>query len=198
MTFWLALVFGLLAHLTPLSAAEEGDGERSEREATALFRAVLWSDAAMTGPCALSDEWLHYAVPENVAKKYLELKIHADLIPSEHPIPRQILDPEGERKDVLCNDSEIKRRRIAQTETLRNDEQKGKIKTTSVQLSLPVLSDDLGRAIFVYVYETHKLCKIKNFDKIIDELYIYGVAIIYDKANNSWKPVGREELFFAE
>ena len=50
MTFWIALVFSLLAHLGPLSAAEEADGERSEREATALFRSVLWSDAAMTGP----------------------------------------------------------------------------------------------------------------------------------------------------
>ena len=156
MTFWIALVFSLLAHLTPLSAAEEGDGERSEREATALFRSVLWSDAAMTGPCALSDEWLHYAVPESVAKKYLGLTIHADLIPSEHPILRQILDPEGERKDVLCSASEIERRSIPQIEKMKSDDQNQEIKTTSVQLSFPVFSDDFDHAIVLHVHDTQK------------------------------------------
>ena len=75
-TLWL----GLLAAAEPRDVVAAEPPDRPTLEAIALFRSVVKHKPGELGSCALTDRWNHYAVPKELARRHLGMKLHAELV----------------------------------------------------------------------------------------------------------------------
>jgi|SRR5450756_311882 hypothetical protein len=72
--------------------AEDESDVRINTEAKLLFKAVL-TDEPPSQSCQLDSTWDNYPIPESVARKYLGLRLHAELSsPHSETIPYEILN----------------------------------------------------------------------------------------------------------
>ena len=75
--------------------------KRSASEATTLYAEVLEHMKLPVERCVLNGEWYTEVVPEEIARKYLGLKLHADLVGSYNAArPTEVIDQKKKMQKV--------------------------------------------------------------------------------------------------
>jgi hypothetical protein len=116
-TLWL----GLLATFGPHDAVAAERPDRLTREAVALFRSVVKQHKPREfGSCTLTDRWNDYPVPEEVARRHLGMKLHAELVSPSRTTPAEVIDPEGAIRQAFCSNSEAAKQTEALVEGFRS------------------------------------------------------------------------------
>jgi hypothetical protein len=83
--------------------------ERMILEATALFAKVLEHDKPPEEPCSIDSKWYTEPVSEDIARKYLGLKQHANLLGSHYgSTPAEVMDPGKKTQRSFCTWEERK------------------------------------------------------------------------------------------
>jgi len=177
------------------AAAAEGPDEQAAREAKELFRVALASgpnssESFSPQHCELSTTWYRESVPEFVARKYLHLRIHSDLLGREQKNPQDILDPERRFGEAFCSPE------VAESyvdETLRKSESSADtICFRHYSFAFPVFDAGYHQAIFVFA--DSRTCHRDQSAVGGIRGYGHSIAFIFAKEKGVWKPVAEEIL----
>jgi hypothetical protein len=200
-TLWL----GLLAASGPPDTVSAEPPDRLTLEAIALFRSVVERKRDELEPCALDDRWHEYAIPEEVARRHLGMKLHANLAsPFTMTKPADVIDPEGKIRQVFCGEAEAERRKNAQVEDFRNGVlriEKGphdlnpRLTVAIRDYSFPVFDLGYRRAVIVTTYTSQQWVKVSDGEVQSLGIFGAGVAMVYAKHGRLWQRVALESLF---
>ena len=184
-----AVYFGLLG----VAKAEDKAGVRLNAEAKLLFKAVL-ADGLPAQPCQLDSTWDNYPIPESVARKYLGLRLHAELSsPQSETVPYEILDSVD--SEFFCSADETKKFEIERLKRFEAGTEKS-FEVTRTQYTFPVFSDDYRSAVLVVSGSRSRWLRtpegIQSF-----AADAAGYAAVYKKSGNAWRFVTTVELFIS-
>jgi len=199
-----SLSLGLLAAAEPrdLVAAERPD--RLTREAIALFRSVLKHKPGELGSCTLANRWNRYPVPEEVARRHLGMKLHAELVSPNTTTPAEVIDPEGAIRQAFCGSSEAARQMDAQVEDFRNGgvnvekrpfDLNPRLTVVIRDYSFPVFDRGYRRAAIVMAYTSRQWVKVSDGEVRSLGISGAGEAVVYAKHGRLWQRAAREHLF---
>ena len=187
------VIAATLAGLAPTSA---NAGDDQLRSATwALFRAIE-SPKDFT-PCAFDMSWMAYAVPENLARRYLGLTLHADVSAPFEAVPvTEVFDERKAHKASFC-DQARREQLLRQTKSTFEESNEKKSSISFLSVTYPVFSNHLKYAAIVRKIDTESF--IKNGVKIYGPSpFITIYAVVYHNFRGVWREVKSERLAIAE
>lgn len=181
-----------LAALVCTSRAQAANEQARLAEVRRIVAVELAVEKTL-GPCQIDGEsWLDYAVPAELARKYLDARNGA---PSAPPAsPRPTLDPRGARPEIFCSKADNRARRDAAIAALRPGE-----RTTQITLgyTFPVF-DAAGRmAIIIVEHDVTTWRRDDDGASVRPSGETFGVAHVYRKRGRRWERVAREEIYSA-
>jgi len=187
---WLA-GFALCFSLQGAVKAENQLDARHKAEALLLFKAVL-AENPPSQPCQLDSTWGKHPIPEAVARKYLGLRLHAELAsPPSNTTPYEILESAASKS--FCSAGETSKFESEQLEQFEAGMEKS-LDIWHRQYTFPVFSDDYRRAVLVVSgghmtwFRTPEGILPLGFEGA-------GNAEVYQKRGNAWRRVKTIQLY---
>jgi hypothetical protein len=184
--------------------------ERLASEATALYARVLEKEKPPTDRCSLNSEWFQYSVPEDVARKHLGLKLHAQLAaPYNTTTPAKVLDPAGKMREAFCSADELDKylkqamnalRTKLIAENARPDGLQVKLRHTRGDYSFPVFNENFDRAIIVQAWAESSWTWGSPYLEKDQERKLFGSvsgsiqAYIWAKKDGVWQQISIEAM----
>jgi len=187
---WLA-GFALCFSLTVAVKAENERDARLKAEAKLLFKAVL-ADDPPAQPCQLDSSWDNYPIPEAVARKYLGLRLHAELAsPQTDTNPYEIL--ESVESKFFCSANETSK---FVSEQLKKFEAGAETSfyINSRKYTFPVFSDDYRTAVLVASGSRSTWLRTPEGIRSLAGEAAGGVEV-YQRRGNVWRRVTTIQLF---
>jgi hypothetical protein len=189
-----AVWFAGLALCFSLQGTVKAENQRDAQlkaEAKLLFTAVL-ADEQPSQPCQLVSSWDNYPIPEAVARKYLGLRLHAELAsPQTDTTPYEIL--ESAESKFFCGADEASnfvseqlKQFEAGTETI--------LYISSTKHTFPIFSDDYQRAVLVVSGSRSTWRRTpEGIRSLAGEAA--GSVWVYQKRGKAWRRVTTVQLF---
>ena len=179
--------------------------DRTKQQAIALFRSVIEEKAGELGRCSLAPNWIEYPIPEELARRYLGLKLHAALAPS-HPTARatEVIDPDGEMTEVFCDDAESASQRDALVKSFQNGALEAQkepfkldqwLKFRQFQYSFPVFDGAYRRAVIVSAGSSYNWVKVSEGEVRFIDVHGGASALLYIRRDGAWRRSAEETLY---
>lgn len=180
--------------LTALACATSALGEsgRSRLVEARVIVAVELAGEKTLAPCQIDAEaWMDYAVPADLARKYLGA--HAGASPAPPPAsPRATLDPRGARPEIFCSSEDNRARRDAAIAALKSGE-----RTTQITLgyTFPVFDAAARTAIIIVEHDVTTWHRDDDGSRARPSGEMFGVAHVYKKRGKRWNRIATEEVY---
>ena len=171
----------------------EQDQAQLKKEATDLFRSVL-ADERAPQRCEINAAWDTYPIPEEVARQYLKLKLHAQLSsPFSATSVEDIIHPS--ETEVICSEDSATKLNVERENAFAVSNDKN-LYTLGTTYSFPVFNDSYDTAILVITH-TERFSYHPSVGTIkTAPMEAVGYAAIYTKSEDGvWRRIRTVDLF---
>ena len=195
----LTLIVLALEVVSSSPARSDELASRQKREASAIYRLVL-AEKLPVEQCGYSEEWDNYPVPDYVARKYLGLKLHADVSASNQPLAfEEALDPKRLKPSTFCKHAEAAAYIQKSLEGFEHDPAQHFMVLRSRGFTFPVFNATFRTAVIVVTVHEHDVhSREKNetqVRRLPDEVSIQ--AWVYRKTKRGWRRTATEQILIS-
>jgi hypothetical protein len=176
-----------------LAFAKAADA-RLKQEATDLFRIILVGPLSTPQPCQFGAKWLkgtEAQITEDIARRYLNLKVHADLSAPGHNISYQAVpDPDNKHPDWFCDDEQTQKYEDKKMEEFTKSKNYS-MNFYGINLSFPIFNNNYDRAVIIISSSNHYVIKSEKRQQTPG---CPASAFAYTKIAGVWREMDSTEI----